>query len=102
MSLQLPVLDDTDFEQLLQMGLAQIDDKLGVEWKAASESDPGRVLIEVFAYMTDQMIYRVFLNTTPNFNNDACLIIYSLIILPGGAFTVSYFLQTGPVRTTDF
>jgi hypothetical protein len=59
MPLQLPVLDDTDFEQLLDMALEYIDDKLQADWRAASEGDPGRVLIELFAYLTDQIIYRL-------------------------------------------
>jgi DNA-binding CsgD family transcriptional regulator len=59
MSLQLPVLDDTDFEQLLTMALQYIAEKRKGEWTAASEGDPGRMLIEVFAYLTDQTIYRL-------------------------------------------
>ncbi|MCA9972850.1 MAG: hypothetical protein KC425_21685, partial [Anaerolineales bacterium] len=59
MPLQLPNLDDTDFEALLQQALAHIDGKLHANWTAASESDPGRVLVEAFAYLTDQMIYRM-------------------------------------------
>ena len=59
MPLQLPVLDDTDFEKLLEMALDHIDSKLQADWRAASEGDPGRVLIEAFAFLTDQMIYRM-------------------------------------------
>lgn len=59
MSLQLPVLDDVDFEQLMGLALEQIAKTPRAEWTAASEGDPGRMLIEVFAYLTDQTIYRL-------------------------------------------
>jgi hypothetical protein len=59
MSLQLPVLDDTDFVKLVDGALEHLDRKLGAEWSAAPEGDPGRMLVEVMAYLTDQTVYRL-------------------------------------------
>ena len=59
MSLQLPVLDDTDFERLVDGALARLETRLDVEWRAASEGDPGRMLIEAMAYLADQTVYRL-------------------------------------------
>ena len=63
MSLPTPTLDDRSFDQLLgdaRLRLAQSCP----EWTDASPSDPGTVLLELYAYLTDQLIYR--LNRVPD------------------------------------
>lgn len=63
MSLPTPTLDDRSFDQLLgdaRLRLAQACP----EWTDASPSDPGTVLLELYAYLTDQLIYR--LNRVPD------------------------------------
>lgn len=63
MPLPLPNLDDRDFEQLLAEARQRIR-QTNTAWDDLSESDPGVVLLELFAYLTDTMIYR--LNRLPN------------------------------------
>ncbi|MFN8450591.1 MAG: baseplate J/gp47 family protein [Anaerolineae bacterium] len=63
MPLPLPNLDDRDFEQLLAEARLRIRQS-NTAWDDLSESDPGVVLLELFAYLTDTMIYR--LNRLPN------------------------------------
>ncbi len=60
--LESPRLDTRDFESLLSDARAWIEDN-APDWTDLSESDPGMVLVELFAYLTDMMIYR--LNTLP-------------------------------------
>ncbi len=59
MPLQIPNLDDRNFDQLVEQALVQIRNDLNTEWNDLSAGDPGVVLLEAFAYLTDQMIYRL-------------------------------------------
>ncbi|MBI1257358.1 MAG: putative baseplate assembly protein [Chloroflexi bacterium] len=63
MPLPLPNLDDRDFEQLIQEATQRIRQS-NTAWDDLTPSDPGVVLLEVFAYLTDTMIYR--LNRLPD------------------------------------
>ena len=63
MSLPTPTLDDRSFEQLLDDARLRLAQSCP-EWTDASPSDPGSVLLELFAYLTDQLIYR--LNRVPD------------------------------------
>ena len=57
MTLRSPNLDDRDFETLLTEAKAHANSLSG--WQPSSASDPGTVLLELFAYITDIMLYRV-------------------------------------------
>lgn len=59
MPLQLPNLDDRSFEELLEEALDVIQRHLGTDWNDLSPSDPGRVLLEAFTYLTEQLIFRL-------------------------------------------
>jgi hypothetical protein len=63
MSLPTPTLDDRSFEQLLGEARLRLTQSCP-EWTDASPSDPGSVLLELFAYLTDQLVYR--LNRVPD------------------------------------
>jgi predicted phage baseplate assembly protein len=56
MPLELPNLDDRDFEALLQSA--------NTDWNDLTPGDPGVVLLEAFAYLTEQLLYR--LNRLPD------------------------------------
>jgi hypothetical protein len=58
MSLTSPNLDDRTFEQLLDEAKS-LARKSCPEWNDLSPSDPGAVLLELFAYLTETMIYRL-------------------------------------------
>ena len=59
MPLPFPDLDDRDFSELLAQAQEQISKNLNTDWTDLSPGDPGLVLLEAFAYLTDQMIYRL-------------------------------------------
>jgi hypothetical protein len=58
MPLEIPNLDDRDYQQLVDDALARIAVH-SPEWTDFSPSDPGRTLLELFAYLTDTLLYRV-------------------------------------------
>ena len=63
MPLRPPNLDDRDFEKLLAEARAIIQ-RSCPEWTDLSPGDPGMTLVEVFAHLTEVMIYR--LNRIPD------------------------------------
>lgn len=58
MPLPVPNLDDRDFERLMADAKALIAAK-SPEWTDLTPGDPGITLVEVFAYLTDTLLYRV-------------------------------------------
>jgi hypothetical protein len=63
MSLRSPNLDDRSFDQLVEAACRLVSNQCP-DWTDLSPGDPGRTLIEVFAYLTDTMLYR--LNRLPD------------------------------------
>jgi len=57
MPLQLPNLDDRSYDDLMAEALAHIP-TYSPEWTNHNPSDPGITLIELFAYLTDLLLYR--------------------------------------------
>ena len=58
MALPVPNLDDRRFQDLVDDAKRQIARRCP-EWTDHNVSDPGVTLVELFAYMTDQLIYRL-------------------------------------------
>lgn len=58
MPLQSPNLDDRDFRTLLAEATQRVRQSCPA-WTDLSPSDPGIVMLELFAYLTDLMIYRL-------------------------------------------
>ena len=58
MPLPSPNLDDRDFEELVDAALSAIRQTCP-EWSDLSPSDPGVVLLEAFAHLTETMLYRL-------------------------------------------
>jgi predicted phage baseplate assembly protein len=65
MSLPAPLLDDRTFQELVNEAKLHLQ-KRCPEWTNHNVSDPGVALIEAFAWMADQLIYRV--NRVPDRN----------------------------------
>ena len=65
MALPVPNLDDRRFQDLVDEAKRLVQQRCP-EWTDHNVSDPGVTLIEAFAYMTDQLIYR--LNRVPDRN----------------------------------
>ena len=62
MALPSPNLDDRTFAQLVEEARTRIQASCP-EWSDLSVSDPGMALVEVFAFLTETLIYR--LNRVP-------------------------------------
>lgn len=65
MALPAPNLDDRRFQELVDEAKRRVQQRCP-EWTDHNVSDPGVTLIETFAYMVDQLIYR--LNRVPDAN----------------------------------
>jgi hypothetical protein len=61
--LPIPTLDDRRFQDLVEQAM-RLRDQRCPEWNSAEPGDPGVMLIEIFAFMIDQLIYR--LNQVPD------------------------------------
>ena len=57
MTIQIPVLDDRSFDQLVQEARARVPVHTP-EWTNLNESDPGVTLLELFAFLTENLLYR--------------------------------------------
>lgn len=62
MPLEPPNLDDRDFSQLMEQARRRIE-QVAPEWTDFSPANPGMTLLELFAHLTETMIYR--LNRVP-------------------------------------
>src|SRR5271166_1496841 len=58
MPLNPPALDDRSFDDLVEELLARIPAHTP-EWTSPTPGDPGRTLIELFAWMGDALLYRM-------------------------------------------
>ena len=58
MPIQLPNLDDRTYDDLMAEALSLLP-TYDADWTNYNPSDPGITLIELFAYMTEMMIYRM-------------------------------------------
>ncbi|HLL99931.1 MAG TPA: hypothetical protein VK400_02665, partial [Pyrinomonadaceae bacterium] len=63
MPLKTPNLDDRQFSQMVEESLRRVRETCP-QWTDLSPNDPGVVLLELFAFLTDSMIYR--LNRLPD------------------------------------
>lgn len=57
MPIELPNLDDRSYDDLVQEALSMIP-TYAPEWTNHNPSDPGITLIELFAYLTEMLLYR--------------------------------------------
>ena len=85
MPLTSPNLDDRDFQQLLEESMQRVRHRCP-EWSDLSPSDPGIVLLELFAHLTEVMIYR--LNRVPDKAYVEFLRLMGVKLLPPAAASV--------------
>ena len=86
MPLELPNLDDRNFSDLRKQALNQIQENLNTDWSDLTPGDPGIVLLEVFAALTDTMLYR--LNRLPEKAYIAFLRLLGVNLFPPTAASV--------------
>ncbi|MGO9270166.1 MAG: baseplate J/gp47 family protein [Terriglobia bacterium] len=96
MPLQPPNLDDRNFDQLLQEAMERIKVS-SPGWTDFTPSNPGTALLEVFAFLTETMIYR--LNRLPEKAYIEFLRLIGVKLQPPGAASVNLVFSLG--RATD-
>ncbi|HWU08028.1 MAG TPA: putative baseplate assembly protein [Streptomyces sp.] len=82
MALPSPNLDDRRFQQLVDEAKRYVQQR-APEWTDHNVSDPGITLIETFAYLVDQLLYR--LNRVPDKNYLAFLDLLGIQLFPPAA-----------------
>ncbi|MFI1068415.1 putative baseplate assembly protein [Streptomyces puniciscabiei] len=82
MALPSPNLDDRRFQQLVDEAKRYVQQR-APEWTDHNVSDPGVTLIETFAYIVDQLLYR--LNRVPDKNYTAFLDLLGIRLFPPAA-----------------
>jgi predicted phage baseplate assembly protein len=100
MALPVPNLDDRRFQELVDDAKRMVQQRCP-EWTDHNVSDPGVTLIETFAWMTEQLIYRV--NRIPDRNYVKFLELMGVRLFPpiAARTTVTFWLsaaQESPVR----
>ncbi|MFI6978902.1 putative baseplate assembly protein [Embleya sp. NPDC050154] len=98
MALPSPNLDDRRFQQLVDEAKRYVQQR-APEWTDHNVSDPGVTLIETFAYMVDQLLYR--LNRVPEKNYAAFLDLLGITLFPPAAATadVDFWLSAPQPET---
>ena len=98
MALPVPNLDDRRFQDLVDEAKRLVQQRCP-EWTDHNVSDPGVTLIELFAWMTDQVVYR--LNRVPDRNYVKFLELIGVSLFPPTAArtTVTFWLAA-PQPTT--
>ena len=101
MPLQVPQLDDRNFDQIL----AETRQRIPVhtpEWTNLNESDPGITLVELFAFMTENLLYRS--NRIPEANRKKFLSLLGVPLQPAtpGYGIVAFRNERGPVKPFPF
>src|SRR3954447_1708498 len=79
MPLQPPNLDDRNFAQIVSEARTLIP-RYAPEWTDFNESDPGITLVQLFAWMTEMLLYRV--NRIPDRNYIEFLRLLGIELLP--------------------
>src|SRR5215470_11806103 len=99
MPLQIPNLDDRRYQDLRNDALARIPVH-NPEWTNFTKSDPGVTLVEVFAFLTESLLYRA--NQIPERNRRKFLKLLGIPLQPATAArgVVAFSNDRGPLETT--
>ena len=81
MPLNVPSLDRRDYADILRDALARIPVH-NPEWTNFNDSDPGVTLIQLFAFMTESILYRA--NQIPERNRLKFLKLLGIPLQPAG------------------
>jgi hypothetical protein len=98
MPLQIPTLDDRRYQDLLDEALARIPVH-NPEWTNFNKSDPGVTLLELFAFLTENLLYRS--NQIPERNRRKFLQLIGVPLKPASSAMglVSFANERGPLQT---
>ena len=92
-----PALDDRSYNDLVQDMLASIPAHTP-EWTIQQRGDPGRTLIELFAWLADSILYRA--NLIPERQRLAFLKLLGLPLRPAAAASGMLSIFSDPSKTT--
>src|SRR4051794_11116871 len=97
MPLTIPSLDDRRYQDLLDEALARIPVHTP-EWTNFNKSDPGVTLIEVFAFLTETLLYRS--NRVPEQNRRKFLTLLGRGLQPASSARglVTFANERGPLE----
>jgi hypothetical protein len=98
MPLSVPTLDDRRYQDLLDEALARIPVH-NPEWTNFNRSDPGVTLVEVFAFLTESLLYRC--NQIPERNRRKFLSLLGIPLQPATSARgiVTFSNERGPRET---
>lgn len=98
MPLEIPTLDNRKYQDLLDEALARIPVH-NPEWTNFNKSDPGVTLIEVFAFLTESLLYRA--NQIPERNRRKFLSLLGIPLQPATSAQgiVAFANERGPLET---
>src|SRR3712207_961440 len=98
MPLTIPQIDDRNYQQLLDEALARIPVH-NPEWTNFNKSDPGVTIIEVFAFLTENLLYRS--NQIPERNRVKFLQLLGIPLRPATSARglVTFSNERGPLQT---
>ncbi len=98
MPIQIPTLDDRKYQDLLDEALARIPIH-NPEWTNFNKSDPGVTLVEVFAFLTETLLYRS--NQIPERNRRKFLSLLGVPLLPASSARgiVTFSNERGALKT---
>ncbi|GAB4525705.1 MAG: hypothetical protein OHK0046_41800 [Anaerolineae bacterium] len=82
MPIQVPNLDDRSFDEILAEAVARIPVHTP-EWNNFNDSDPGMTLVQLFAFMVDNLLYRA--NRIPEANRLKFLELLNIPLRPASA-----------------
>jgi hypothetical protein len=96
-TIQIPILDDRSFDQLVEEALARVPVHTP-EWTNLNESDPGVTIIELFAFLADNLLYRS--NRIPEANRRKFLTMLGISLQPPspGVGLVTISNDRGPLE----
>ena len=82
MPLEIPKLDDRSYQQILDETLSRIRVHTP-EWTNYNDSDPGATILQLFAFMTESLLYRC--NLIPERNRRKFLTLLGIPMQPAAA-----------------
>jgi predicted phage baseplate assembly protein len=97
MPLTAPVIDDRTYDSLVSEARSLIP-RYTPEWTDHNESDPGITLIELFAWLTEMLIYR--LNQIPELNYVKFLQLLGIELTPAAPAHVDLTFSIAPTAPT--
>ncbi len=101
MPLQVPKLDDRNFDDLVREAVVRIPVHTP-EWTNFNDSDPGMTFVQLFAFMTENLLYRS--NRIPENNRKKFLTLLGIGLQPKtpGRGLVSFSNERGPIQPVAF